>query len=307
VDKKSKIYVAGHTGLVGSAIMRCLKNRGYTNVITSMIDLIQQEEVSRFFIMKRPEYVFLCAAKVGGILANSTYPANFIYDNLMIQTNIIHSAYQNGVKKLLFPSSSCIYPKNCPQPMKEEHLLLGYLEITNESYAVAKIAGVKICQAYNKQYDTNFITAMSTNLYGPGDTYDINNSHVIPSLIKKFYHAKGLGENVTIWGTGDPMREFLYVDDFADSCIYLMNNYNKTEIINVGTGKEISIHDLCQIIIDIIGFTGKRFFDDNKPDGTPRKLLEISKITKLGWRAKTSLKEGLQKTIKDYINNDTIL
>lgn len=319
MDKQSKIYVAGHNGMVGSAIIRKLNRDGYTNIIISAVDLKRQESVEDFFAEYMPDYVFLCAAKVGGIMANSTYPANFIYDNLIIQSNVIHAAHQVGVKKFLFLGSSCIYPKYCPQPMKEEYLLssyiqedyisnyclpYSYLEPTNEPYAVAKIAGIKMCQAYNKQYiGTKYICAMPTNLYGPGDTYDIENSHVIPALIKKFSEAKKNNSTVTFLGTGSVRREFLYVDDLADACVFLMNNYDDTDIINVGTGKDIQIYQLGNLLSEIMDFSGPFVFDDSKPDGTPRKLLDISKITDLGWAARTDLKIGLAKTILHYSEN----
>ena len=319
MDKKSKIYVAGHNGMVGSAIIRHLKREGYTNVINSCgLDLKRQDMVENFFEANRPDYVFLCAAKVGGIVANSTYPANFIYDNMMIQSNVIHAAHQYGAKKLLFVASSCIYPKYCPQPIKEEYLLSSfidenyvsgdyhweYLEPTNEPFAVAKIAGVKMCQAYNKQYEgTKYICAMATNLYGPGDNYDGVNSHVIPALIKKFYKAKKEYGTVGLWGTGSPRREFLYIDDFANASVFLMNKYDDTEIINVGTGEDIQIYQLANLICEILDFTGNCWFDDSKPDGAPRKLLDISKIKNLGWEHRIDLQIGLAKTILHYSEN----
>ncbi len=320
MNKKSKIYVAGHNGMVGSAIIRHLKHEGYTNVIDGCgMDLKRQEMVEGFFAEHRPDYVFLCAAKVGGIIANSTYPANFIYDNLMIQSNVIHAAYQYGVKKFLFLGSSCIYPKYCPQPIREEYLLSSsidedfisndfyhyeYLEPTNEPYAVAKIAGIKMCQAYNKQYEgTKYICGMPTNLYGPGDTYDIENSHVIPALIKKFTDAKKSNGDATILGTGSVWREFLYVEDLADACVFLMNNPDAPEIINVGTGEDIQIYQLGNLISEILEFKGPFRFDDSKPDGTPRKLLDVTKMKNLGWEATTDLKIGLAKTILHFMSN----
>jgi len=302
MDKKSRIYVAGHNGMVGSAIIRHLKHEGYTDIIDGCgMDLKRQDKVEDFFAAYRPDYVLLCAAKVGGIIANSTYPANFIYDNLMIQSNVIHAAHQYGVKKFLFLGSSCIYPKYCPQPMKEEHLLSGYLEPTNEPYAVAKIAGIKMCQAYNKQYEgTKYICAMPTNLYGPGDTYDIEKSHVIPALIKKFTDAKKKNGNVMLLGTGMPRREFLYIDDLADACVFLMNNYEESEIINVGTGKDIQIYVLAHLISGLLEFTGNCAFDDSV-DGTSRKLLDVTKMKNLGWEAKTDLKTGLAKTVLHFM------
>jgi len=305
MNKTSKIYVAGHRGLVGSAIIRRLQSEGFNNLITRTrkdLDLQRQADVEAFIEENRPEYIFLAAAKVGGILANNTYPAEFIYSNLIIQTNIINSSYLFGVKKLLFLGSSCIYPKNCPQPMKEEYLLSGYLEPTNEPYAVAKIAGIKTCQSYNRQYGTNYISVMPTNLYGPGDNYDLQNSHVLPALIRKFHEAHI--ENrplVEIWGTGSSKREFLHVDDLADACLLLIQNYNDDEIVNIGVGEDISIKDLALLIKDIVGYNGELKFDSSKPDGTPRKLLDISKLTAMGWKAKVSLKEGIRKTYGEYV------
>jgi len=307
LNVNDKIYVAGHRGLVGSAIYRELKNQGYENIITrtsSQLDLRDQREVEEFFSKEKPDFVFLSAAKVGGILANNTYPADFIYDNIMIQSNVIYYSYKYKVKKLLFFGSSCIYPKFASQPIKEEYLLDGKLEPTNESYAIAKIAGIKMCQSFNRQYGTNFISIMPTNLYGPNDNFDLQNSHVFAALIRKFHEAKIQNEeHVTIWGTGSPLREFLYVDDLADACIFLMNNYNESEMINVGVGKDISIKDLAILMKDIIGFKGEIRFDTSKPDGTPRKLLDVSKINSLGWKAKTSLKDGIKLTYNWYIQN----
>ena len=305
MEKKSKIYVAGHGGLVGSAILAHLRQEGYDNIITkshSELDLTRQEDVEDFLKKEKPEYLFLAAAKVGGIMGNNTFPADFIFTNLAIQTNIIHAAYLNGVKKLLFLGSSCIYPKECPQPMKEEHLLSGYLEPTNEPYAIAKIAGIKMCQAYNRQYGTRYISLMPTNLYGPHDNFDLETSHVLPALIKKFHEAvqKGLDE-VEIWGTGTPMREFLYVDDLADAALFLMNNYDDSEIINVGTGKEIPIKELAKLIAKITGFKGRLRFDQTKPDGTMLKCLDVSKINSLGWNAATALEYGIKKTCRWYM------
>jgi len=305
------IYVAGHRGLVGSAIVRNLEHEGYSNLLlrsSSELDLTKQADVAAFFQKERPEYVFLAAAKVGGILANSTYPADFIYTNLAIQTNVIHSAFKNKVKKLLFLGSSCIYPKLAPQPMKEEYLLTGLLEPTNESYAIAKIAGIKMCQSYNRQYGTNFISAMPTNLYGPNDNFDLNTSHVLPALIRKFHEAKTVGaKSVTVWGSGSPYREFLYVDDLADACVFLMRRYNVQSeldfglsLINIGTGEDITIRELAEMIKGIIGFEGEIEWDKTKPDGTPRKLLNVSKISALGWKSKTGLEDGLRKTYEWY-------
>ncbi|MHA1221683.1 MAG: GDP-L-fucose synthase family protein [Candidatus Heimdallarchaeaceae archaeon] len=298
---ESKIFVAGHTGLVGSAILRLLEKNGFSDIITAnscILDLRDQMAVNNFFMKEHIEYVFLAAAKVGGILANDTYPAEFIYDNLMIEANIIEAARKFHVKKLLFLGSSCIYPKFAKQPIKEEYLLEGKLEPTNEPYAIAKIAGIKMCQAYNKQYSTNFISIMPTNLFGPNDNFDYQNSHVMASLIRKFYEAKKYHKPfVEVWGTGSPRREFLYVDDLADACLFLMNNYSDSEIINVGSGKDISIKELAELIKDIVKYDGEIRFDINKPDGTPRKLLDCSKIQKMGWYPKISLREGISKVI----------
>jgi GDP-L-fucose synthase len=298
MDKKSKIYIAGHRGMVGSSIERKLLSEGFSNLIvrtSSELDLRNQKAVNAFFEYEKPEYVILAAAKVGGIHANNTYRANFIYDNLMIETNIIHSAYLNGVKKLLFLGSSCIYPKMAQQPLKEEYLLSGYLESTNQPYAVAKIAGIELCDSYRAQYGCNFISAMPTNLYGPNDNYDLNNSHVLPALLRKFIIAKQKNErNVSIWGTGNPKREFLYVDDLAEACLFLLLNYNESGIVNIGTGVDISINELALLIKDVVDYRGDLIFDHTKPDGTPRKLLDVSKINNLGWKYKTDLKSGLE-------------
>ncbi|MBW1782933.1 MAG: GDP-L-fucose synthase [Deltaproteobacteria bacterium] len=305
MENSSKIYIAGHRGLVGSAIVRRLKYSGYDNLVFRSyeeLDLERQEGVEAFFDQERPEYVFLAAAKVGGIYANLTFPAEFIYNNLVIETNIIHSSYLYGVKKLLFLGSSCIYPKHCPQPMKEEHLLSGYLEPTNEPYAVAKIAGIKMCQSYNRQYGTRYISTMPTNLYGPGDNFDLKTSHVLPALIRKFHEAKERGdESVEIWGTGAPRREFLYVDDLADACLFLMNNYEDDEIINVGVGKDQTIRELAEMVGDVVGFKGDLSFDHSKPDGTPLKLLDVSRLTALGWQPKTPLREGIKQSYRWYL------
>lgn len=298
MDKASRIYIAGHRGLVGSAILRYLKNMGYQNLICKTrveLNLLDSSAVERFFAEEKPEYVFLAAAKVGGIHANSTYPAEFIYENLTIQSNIIHQSYKNQVKKLLFLGSSCIYPKLCPQPIKEAYLLSDYLESTNEAYAVAKIAGIKMCQSYNQQYGTNFISVMPTNLYGINDNYHPENSHVLPALISRFHTSKMTqAKEIEIWGSGTPKREFLYVDDLADACFFLMMNYNNSEIINVGSGKEITIRELAMTVGDAIGYSVPLKFNSDKPDGTPRKILDVSRINKLGWHAKTSLKEGIK-------------
>jgi GDP-L-fucose synthase len=305
MEKNSKIYVAGHRGLVGSAIVRKLQKEGYHNLIlrtSAQVDLRDQQAVKDFFEKEKPEYVFMAAAKVGGINANNTHPAEFLYDNLCIQNNVIHQSYKNQVKKLLFLGSSCIYPKNAPQPIKEEYLLSGYLEPTNDAYAIAKIAGIKMCQSYHKQYGCNFISAMPTNLYGPGDNYDLKNSHVLPALLRKFHEAKEKGEaNVTIWGTGKPRREFLHSDDLAEACLFLMKNYGDPGIINIGVGKDISIGEMAQMIQKISGFTGELVFDTSMPDGTFQKLLDVSKINALGWTPQISFKEGLKKTYEEYV------
>jgi len=298
MDKISKIYIAGHRGMVGSSIVRKLRSEGFSNLIvrtSSELDLRNQQEVNTFFEYEKPEYVILAAAKVGGIHANNTFRADFIYDNLMIETNIIHSAYLNRVKKLLFLGSSCIYPKMAQQPLREEYLLSGYLESTNQPYAVAKIAGIELCDSYRAQYGCNFISAMPTNLYGPNDNYDLNNSHVLPALLRKFIVAKQKNEpNVSIWGTGNPKREFLYVDDLAEACHFLLLNYNESGIVNIGTGVDISINQLASLIKDVVNYKGELIFDHTKPDGTPRKLLDVSKINNLGWKYKTDLKSGLE-------------
>jgi GDP-L-fucose synthase len=304
MEKGSKIYVAGHRGLVGSAIVRALTAQGYTNLVVRThkeMDLEDQHAVQRFFQQEKPEYVFLAAAKVGGIYANNTYPADFIYDNLQIQNNVIHSAYLFGVKKLCFLGSSCIYPKLAPQPMKEDYLLAGKLEPTNEPYAIAKIAGIKMCQAYNRQYGTHFISVMPTNLYGPNDNFDLQNSHVLPALIRKFVEARDGGKPfVIIWGTGNPRREFLHVDDMADACLYLMHTYDDGEIINIGSGVDTTIKELALMIGEETSFHGTIEFDTSKPDGTPRKLLDVGKLNRLGWKAKIPLREGIHSTIQWY-------
>ena len=301
----SRIYVAGHNGMVGSAIVRRLKELGYTNIITASkkeLNLLNQLSVQSFFSNEIPEYVFLCAAKVGGIKANNEMKGDFIYENLMIQSNIIKESHDFGVKKLLFLGSSCIYPKMSPQPIKEEYLLTGLLEPTNDAYAIAKIAGIKMCQSFNQQYGTNYISVMPTNLYGLNDNYDLNNSHVLPAMIRKFHEAKLDGKDkVEIWGTGTPKREFLYVDDLADACIHLMLNYNDSEIVNIGTGQDVTIAELAVGIKNIVGFEGDIYFNTEMPDGTPRKLLDVSKLKGLGWEYKTSLKDGIEKTYKDYV------
>ncbi|MDO8938926.1 MAG: GDP-L-fucose synthase [Methylicorpusculum sp.] len=307
IDKQTKIYVAGHRGLVGSAIVRNLEGKGYTHIVTQTrleLDLMDTAAVNRFFETEKPEVVIDAAAKVGGIYANNTYPAEFIYSNLCIQNNLIHGAYQAGVKKFVFLGSSCIYPKMAPQPLKEEYLLTGPLEPTNEWYAVAKIAGIKMCQAYRKQYGFDAISLMPTNLYGPGDNFDLQNSHVLPALIRKFHEAKqSNAESVVIWGTGTPMREFLYVDDMADASVYLMENYSDLEIVNVGTGQDVTIRELAETIQKVVGFAGKLEFDTTKPDGTMRKLLDVSKLSAEGWQAKVPLEQGITKLYDWYQKN----
>lgn len=304
MEQNSRIYVAGHRGMVGSAIVRKLHEKGYQNIIVKTskeLDLRNQQAVNDFFEKETPDYVFLAAAKVGGIIANNTYRAEFLYDNLMMETNIIQAAYKANVKKLLFLGSSCIYPRLAPQPMKEEYLLTGLLEQTNEPYAIAKIAGIKLCEAYRDQYGCNYIAAMPTNLYGKGDNYHLQNSHVIPALIRKFHEAKTVGKaEVEIWGTGTPLREFMFVDDLADGCLYLMNHYNEKLFVNIGTGEEISIRALAELIKIVVGFEGDIVFDTTKPDGTPRKLMDSSRVHALGWKHKTSLKEGLIKSYQYF-------
>lgn len=299
MDYNNKIYVSGHRGMVGSAIMRHLQKRNFTNIITknsSELNLCNQQEVNNFFATEKPEYVFLAAAKVGGIHANNTYPAEFIYNNVMIEANIIEAAFRNGVNKLLFLGSSCIYPKLAPQPLREEYLLSGYLESTNQSYAIAKIAGIEMCNAYRAQYGCNFISIMPTNLYGPNDNYDIENSHVLPAILRKMLTAKQYQLPVVhIWGTGTPRREFLHVDDLADACVFLMQQYNEAGIVNVGCGKDISIFELAQLIAQIVGFQGEIRANPSQPDGTPRKLLDVSKLHHMGWKHSISLKEGIEQ------------
>lgn len=306
MNKDARIYVAGHRGMVGSAIVRKLRENGFENLIlktSSELDLVRQTEVEAFFEKEKPEYVFLAAAKVGGIMANNTYRADFLYQNLMIEANVIHSAYQNKVTKLLFLGSSCIYPKMAPQPLKEEYLLTDELEYTNEPYAIAKIAGIKLCENYRKQYGCNFISAMPTNLYGPNDNYDLKNSHVLPALLRKFHEAKLEGKDeVEIWGSGSPKREFLHVDDLADACFHLMQNYDGEEWFNIGTGEDISIRELAEMIQEITGFEGKLVFDSSKPDGTPRKLMDVSKVHETGWKHKILLKKGISQ-VYDQVKN----
>lgn len=345
MNRHARIYLAGHAGLVGSALLRKLQLEGFSNLIVNShreLDLMRQAEVEAFFNEEKPEYVFLAAAKVGGIRANNTYPAEFIYENLMIQSNVIHTAYLSGVRKLLFLGSSCVYPKECPQPIKEEYLLSGKLEPTNEPYAIAKIAGIRMCDSYNRQYGTRLISVMPTNLYGPDDNFDLETSHVLPALIRKFHEAKireanlpevrggrleaneekgdvasslkegapqtsserserSSSSSVTIWGTGTPRREFLHVDDLADACVFLMKNYDDSEVINIGCGKDISITELAELIKEIIGFKGTIRYDRTKPDGAPRKLLDVSKLSALGWQPKISLREGIERTYRWYV------
>ncbi|RAK23648.1 GDP-L-fucose synthase [Flavobacterium aquaticum] len=299
--KDAKIFVAGSNGMVGSAIVRALRSKGFVNIVVKSskeLDLKNQQAVHDFFSQEQPDYVFLAAAKVGGIHANNTYPATFIYDNIMIQSNVIQAAYDFNVKKLLFLGSSCIYPKFAPQPIKEEYLLTGSLEPTNEAYAIAKIAGLKMCQFYKQQYGCNFISAMPTNLFGVNDNFNLENSHVLPALLRKFIEAKQNNkQEVTIWGSGTPKREFLFVDDLAEACLFLMENYNGNETVNIGTGEDVSIKELAETIMKIVGFEGNLIFDASKPDGAPRKLLDVSKINNLGWKHKTNLEEGIQKTL----------
>ncbi len=305
MEKHAKIYVAGHRGMVGSAIIRQLEAQGYTNLLfrtSKELDLRNQVAVEAFFEAEKPDYVFLAAAKVGGIVANNTYRADFLYENLAIQNNIIHQSYLQGVKKLLFLGSSCIYPKLAPQPLKEEYLLSGFLEPTNEPYAIAKIAGIKLCEAYRSQYGCNFISAMPTNLYGPNDNYDLQNSHVLPAMIRKFHEAKATGKTeVVLWGTGSPMREFLYADDLAAACMYLMENYNEAELVNVGTGVDVTIKELAETVQEIVGFEGDLIWDTSKPDGTPRKLMDVSKLHAVGWKHTIELKEGIKLAYEDFL------
>ncbi len=311
MEKDSKTYIAGHRGMVGSAIQRALQAKGYRHFIlrtSQEVDLRDQLAVARFFEKEKPDYVFLAAAKVGGILANNTYRAEFLYDNLMIQNNVIHQSYLNGVKKLLFLGSSCIYPKLAPQPLKEEYLLTGVLETTNEPYAIAKIAGIKLCDAYRSQYGCNYISVMPTNLYGPNDNYDLKNSHVLPALLRKFHEAKQTGaKEVMVWGSGKPRREFLHADDMADACLFLMENYNEEGIMNIGVGKDLSIAELAETIKHITGFTGTIRWDSSKPDGTPQKLLDVSKLTELGWRPKIDFIQGVRSVYQQtFVDNAAV-
>ena len=310
MELKSKIYIAGHKGMVGSALLRNLEEKGYKNFLlktSSELDLKKTQQVDEFFETEKPDYVFLAAAKVGGIQANNSYRADFLYDNLMIQNNIIHASFVNKVKKLLFLGSSCIYPKLAPQPLKEDYLLSGYLEDTNEPYAIAKIAGIKLCESYFRQHGCNFFSVMPTNLYGKNDNYDLNNSHVLPALIRKFHYSK---ENnlpfVEIWGTGSPLREFLNADDLSDACVFLMRNYNGHKHVNIGTGTDISIKDLALLIQKTTGYTGELKYDLSKPDGTPRKLLDVNLLNNLGWKHKISLEEGIRLVYEDYIKNKNV-
>ncbi len=306
MNTNDKIYIAGHRGMVGSAIVRKLEKEGYANLLTKTsaeLDLRDQQAVNKFFEKEKPDYVFLAAARVGGIMANNTYRAEFLYDNLMIEANIIHASYTNKIKKLLFLGSSCIYPKLAPQPLKEEYLLSGFLEPTNEPYAVAKITGIKFCEYYREQYGCNYISAMPTNLYGLNDSYDLRNSHVLPALIRKFHTAKtGNEPSVTLWGTGTSKREFLYVDDVAEACLYLMQSYSEKQFLNIGTGEDQTIMELAELIKSIVGYKGEIVLDKTKPDGTPRKLLDVSRIHSLGWRHTINLREGIRKTYENFLS-----
>lgn len=307
MNPDDKIYVAGHRGMVGSSIVRCLQSQGFTNIVTrthSELDLTRQADVEQFFAQERPDYVFLAAAKVGGIVANQTSPADFMYENMMLEMNVIHSAWRNGCRKLLFLGSSCIYPRLAPQPMPESCLLTSSLESTNEAYALAKISGLKYCEYLNRQYNTDFISVMPTNLYGPNDNYHPVNSHVLPALIRRFHEAKVSGaESVVCWGDGSPLREFLYVDDLAELCVFLMNNYSGNETVNAGTGREITIKELTNLVAEIVGFNGEIKWDTSKPNGTPRKLLNVDKARKLGWEAHTSLREGIKLAYNDFLTH----
>ncbi len=303
MEKQKKVYIAGHRGMVGSAIYRKLKQEGFNNIVVSTsdkLDLRDQDQVAAFFAAEKPDYVFLAAAKVGGIVANNTYRAEFIYDNIMIQSNVIHQSYLNGVNKLMFLGSSCIYPKMAPQPLKEEYMLTGLLEETNEPYAIAKIAGIKMCDAYRSQYGCNYISVMPTNLYGPNDNYDLQKSHVLPALLRKFHEAKLSGDPVvTVWGSGKPLREFLHADDLAEACYFLMQHYNEPGLVNIGVGEDISIADLAVLVKKITGFKGEIVLDSSKPDGTPRKLMDVTKLHNLGWKAKIGLEEGIRRVYEE--------
>ncbi len=308
MEQTAKIYIAGHRGMVGGAIKRALEQKGFTNLVyrnSNELDLRQQQAVQDFFAAEQPEYVFLAAAKVGGIVANNTYRAEFLYDNLMIESNIIHAAHEVGVKKLMFLGSSCIYPKLAPQPLKEEYLLTGLLESTNEPYAIAKIAGIKLCEAYRDQYGDHFISVMPTNLYGIGDNYHPENSHVLPAMIRRFHEAKVNGSpSVTIWGTGTPRREFLFADDLADACLFLMEHYDGRELVNIGTGTDLSIQELAELVKSVTGYEGRIELDTSRPDGTPRKLMDVSKLHALGWRHCTELGEGVRLAYRDFLTRD---
>lgn len=305
MDKTSKIFIAGHRGMVGSAIARRLTAAGYSNLLMrthAQVDLANQAAVTQFLAEEKPDYIFLAAAKVGGIHANNTYRAEFIYQNLMIESNVVHAAWLAGVQRLLFLGSSCIYPRDCPQPIKEEYLLTGPLEQTNQPYAIAKIAGIKLCENYNRQYGTQYASAMPTNLYGPNDNYDLNNSHVLPALIRKAHEAKLRGDDeLVVWGSGNPMREFLYVDDMADACVFLMEQGITEGIFNVGTGEDVTIRELAETVMNVVGFKGRIVFDASKPDGTPRKLLNVDRLKDLGWQARTSLRDGVAKSYADFL------
>jgi GDP-L-fucose synthase len=307
VEKQSKIYIAGHRGMVGSAILRKLQNEGFENLIlraSKELDLRNQQAVQAFFEQEKPDYVFLAAAKVGGIVANNTYRAAFLYENLQIQNNVIHSSYLAGVKKLMFLGSSCIYPKMAPQPLREDYLLTGTLEPTNEPYAIAKIAGIKMCDAYRSQYGCNFVSVMPTNLYGPNDNYDLQNSHVLPAMIRKYHEAKiSNAANVTLWGTGSPMREFLHADDLADACFYLMQHYNDSHLVNIGTGEDVTIKQLAETVQKTVGYQGQTIWDTTKPDGTPRKLMDVSKLHSYGWKHTIALEQGIGLAYQDFLEN----
>ena len=304
MDRDAKIYVAGHRGMVGSAIVRKLSSLGYTNVVTrthAEVDLVSQQAVMDFLGQEKPDYIFMAAAKVGGIHANNTLRADFLYQNLMIETNVVHAAWQAGVNRMLFLGSSCIYPRDCPQPIREDYLLTGPLEQTNEPYAIAKIAGVKLCESYNRQYGTHYVSAMPTNLYGPNDSYDLNNSHVLPALIRKTHEAKLRGDReLVVWGSGKPMREFLYVDDMAEACVFLMENGISDGLFNIGTGEDVTIRELAETVMDVVGFDGTIVYDSAKPDGTPRKLLDVDKMKTLGWSASTGLRDGIARAYADF-------
>lgn len=306
IDKSEPIYVAGHRGMVGSAIVRCLQQRGYRHIVTAdraSLDLLDPHAVQRFFNEKRPAYVFLAAAKVGGIHANNSYPAQFIYENLMIEANVVHAAYAAGVDRLLFLGSSCIYPRDCPQPIREAYLMTGPLEKTNEPYAMAKIAGIKLCESYNRQYGTHYVSAMPTNLYGPRDNYDLQTSHVLPALLRKTHDAKLRGDSrIEVWGSGTPRREFLYVDDMADACVFLMESDVSDGLFNIGVGEDVTIRELAETVMRIVGFDGEIVFDASKPDGTPRKLLSVDRMRELGWRSRTSLEEGIRRAYDSFLS-----